>query len=188
MDYSEAFSEIPTRSKRDMPSHGLPSPASTASLKRPLSPPTPFSNHHHTKRLRLTCKQDAFLTPSLDSAKSIQHAFFGNSFYTPSQTNSTFSLQHLDYTKKSSMGPTDANQDTKSRALKMIQYALSSNRFLKNNYIPVHILGWGGCGAVFEAKRRVDEKMVRCFSLTRLFFIVCHQNNVQIFKTDGNPC
>ena len=42
----------------------------------------------------------------------------------------------------------------------MMHYALSTNLHLKQNYTPVYILGYGGCGIVFEATRRQYQEHV----------------------------
>jgi hypothetical protein len=139
---------------RVFPSNGLPSPAATASFKRPSSPLI-FS-----KRLRLTCKDLQTSVPSaLTTPNTTSYEFASSNSY---HQYTSFENNRIVKENKD-IGTAGTVPDTKIRALQMIRWAISCNSNLKNNYIPVSVLGWGGCGAVFEAKREVDSKMASDF-------------------------
>ncbi|KAJ3373458.1 Checkpoint kinase 2 [Kappamyces sp. JEL0680] len=138
---------------RVVPSYGLPSPTATASLKRTNSPsPMP------AKRLRLTCKNIPVVTPTESHhtlppkypSEGISHSDIFREYA------SSADMYQRARAKQTWVEPQGLSTDTKSRALQMIQWALSSNEQLKNEYTPTCILGWGGCGAVFEAQRKRD--------------------------------
>ena len=143
--------------KSEFPSNGLPSPAATASYKRPPSTNPAI----YSKRLRLTCKNiDSSQTSvPFTTPNSTSYEFISSNLY---HTYPSFENNHLKEEKN--VGSATTAPDTKIRALQMIRWAILCNATLKNDYVPISILGWGGCGAVIEAKRKVDSKMVSDFS------------------------
>ena len=159
---------------RMFPSNGLPSPAATASFKRP---PSPGPGAAFSKRLRLTCKNmNDFsvptttsvmpATPSSTAAQTTPHSNASLEFAPSNIYRQYASVGDNRQIHKASIDtPRVGEPDTKSRALQMIRWAISCNNNLKNDYKPISILGWGGCGAVFEAKRKVDSKLVRLLTM-----------------------
>lgn len=147
----------------EIPSCGLPSPASTASYISNYTSPSISSSF--TKRLRLTYK--APKDDDYNSTYSTLALTKNTSSYETAQGSASF-RQYASVGDKilrpklvddiSEGG--GLSSDTKFRALQMIQWALSCNTNLRNEYTPTFILGWGGCGAVFEAERKVDGEKV----------------------------
>ena len=50
--------------------------------------------------------------------------------------------------------------NTEKRAFSMVKWAIMTNEFLRYHYDVQNLLGWGGCGAVLSAVRRIDHVKV----------------------------